>query len=128
MEILWRVALRLIPEYVVLILLLGAARAWMFPNISAEIGNELIWIAALAITGTIFVIPTAGEVPILQAMLALGMGVGPAGTLLITLAPISAPSIAMLGRAFRPSVLAIVTFSAIAFGVIGGLLAVASRI
>src|SRR5271166_2219688 len=125
--ILWRMTARLVPEYIVLILLLGAARAWLFPHVGPEIGNHIGWIAALAIAGAIFVIPTAGEVPIVQAMLSLGMGVGPAGALLMTLPPISAPSLAMLGRSFRPPVLAFVTVSVVAFGVAGGLLAVAFR-
>ena len=127
MKILWSMAVRLLPEYIVLILLLGAARAWLFPHVGPEIGNHIGWIAALAIAGAIFVIPTAGEVPIVQAMLSLGMGVGPAGALLMTLPPISAPSLAMLGRSFRPPVLAFVTVSVVAFGVAGGLLAVAFR-
>ncbi len=124
-KILWRMTVRLLPEYLVLVLLLGGARAWLFPQIGPEIGNHIGWIAALAVAGAIFVIPTAGEVPIIQAMLALGMGVGPAGALLMTLPPISAPSLAMLGRSFRPHVLAFVTASVVAFGVVAGLLAVA---
>ncbi|VFU08794.1 permease [Methylocella tundrae] len=127
MRILWRMSVRLVPEYIVLVLLLGAARAWLFPQIDPQIDNHLIWIVALAVAGTIFVIPTAGEVPIIQAMLSLGMGVGPAGALLMTLPPISAPSVAMLARSFPPRVLALVTASVVAFGVIGGLLAVALR-
>ncbi|MEI9986030.1 MAG: hypothetical protein WDN69_24305 [Aliidongia sp.] len=78
-------AIRLLPEYIVLILALGAARAWLFPAIGPDIDNHLIWIVLFALAGTLFVIPTAGEVPIIQAMLALGMGVGPAGALLMTL-------------------------------------------
>jgi hypothetical protein len=122
--ILTRMAVRLVPEYIVLILLLGAARAWLFPHIGAEIGNSFGWIIALAIAGTVFVIPTAGEVPIVQAMLSLGMGVGPAGALMMTLPPISVPSLAMLMRSFRPIVLAVVAMSVVAFGVVGGLMAV----
>ncbi|MEP9322619.1 permease [Paraburkholderia phymatum] len=120
-----RMAVRLVPEYIVLILLLGAARAWLFPHVGPEIGNDIVWIAALAVAGMLFVIPTAGEVPIIQAMLSLGMGVGPAGALLMTLPPISVPSLAMLARSFRPRVLTIVAVAVVAFGVLAGLLAVA---
>jgi uncharacterized membrane protein YraQ (UPF0718 family) len=127
MGILWRMAARLIPEYVVLILLLGAARAWLFPHLGPEIGNQLGWIVAFAIAGAIFVIPTAGEAPIVQAMLSLGVGAGPAGALLMTLPPISAPSLAMLARSFRPRVLAVVAASVVAFGAVGGLMAVGLR-
>jgi uncharacterized membrane protein YraQ (UPF0718 family) len=127
LTILSRMAVRLIPEYIVLILLLGAVRAWMFPHIGPDIGNNLGWIAAFAIAGTLFVIPTAGEVPIIQAMLSLGMGVGPAGALLMTLPPISLPSLAMLARSFRSRVLLVVTVSVAAFGMVGGLMAVELR-
>jgi len=122
--VLTRMTLILVPEYIVLVLLLGATRAWLFPHIGPEIGNQIGWILAFALAGTLFVIPTAGEVPIVQAMLALGIGVGPAGALLITLAPISLPSLAMVAPSFRPRVLVTVTTAVVAFGIAGGLLAV----
>jgi uncharacterized membrane protein YraQ (UPF0718 family) len=122
--ILTRMTLILVPEYIVLVLLLGATRAWLFPHIGPEIGNQMGWILAFALAGTLFVIPTAGEVPIVQAMLALGIGAGPAGALLITLAPISLPSLAMVAPSFRPRVLVTVTTAVVAFGIAGGLLAV----
>jgi len=128
LEILTGLAVRLIPEYVVLVLVLGASRAWLFPTIGPAIDNHLIWILAFAVAGALFVIPTAGEVPIIQGMLALGMGVGPAGALLMTLAPISLPSMAMLTRSFPPRILAMIGVTVILFGVIGGVLAVALRI
>jgi len=124
-EIFTRMSVRLIPEYIVIVLLLGAARAWMFPEMGPEIGNQIGWIVALAVAGMLFVIPTAGEVPIIQAMLSLGMGVGPAGALLMTLPPVSAPSLAMVARSFRPHVLIFVAAAIVAFGVVAGLLAVA---
>ena len=124
LEILLRMSILLIPEYVVLVLLLGATRAWLFPHVGPEIGNTLLWITAFAVAGTLFVIPTAGEVPIVQAMLALGVGVGPAGALLMTLPPISVPSLAMVAPSFRLRALTIVTVGVLGFGVAGGLLAV----
>ncbi|MBB6251056.1 permease [Nitrospirillum iridis] len=125
LRILGRMSLRLIPEYIVIVLLLGAARAWLFPTIGPEIGNSFAWIAAFAIAGTLFVIPTAGEVPIIQAMLSLGMGVGPAGALLMTLPPISLPSVAMLARTFPPKALAAVAAGVVILGIVSGYLAVA---
>ncbi|SAL59003.1 permease [Caballeronia peredens] len=124
-KILGRMTLRLVPEYIVLVLLLGAARAWLFPHIGPDIGNGMLWIAVFAVAGTLFVIPTAGEVPIIQAMLSLGMAAGPAGALLMTLPPISVPSLAMLGRSFPPRVLAFVTVAVIAFGIVSGVIAAA---
>ena len=124
LSILGRMSLRLIPEYVILVLLLGAARAWLFPAIGPQIGNDLGWVLAFAVAGALFVIPTAGEVPIIQAMLSLGLGVGPAGALLMTLPPISAPSMAMLARSFPPRILAVVAAAVVLFGVVAGLLTV----
>ena len=104
--------------------LLGAARAWLSPAIGPQIDNHILWVAAFAVAGMLFVIPTAGEVPIIQAMLALGMGVGPAGALLMTLPPISLPSLAMLSRSFPPRILAMVGAAVVLFGLAGGALAI----
>ncbi len=117
-------ALRLLPEYLILVLLLGAARAWLFPVLDFSIDNSLLWIVGAALVGTLFVIPTAGEVPIVQALLALGVGVGPAAALLVTLPPVSLPSLVMVSRAFRRSELAVLALGVIALGVLGGGLAV----
>lgn len=127
LEILTRMAIRLIPEYIILVLALGAARAFLFPEIGPAIGNEIWWIVAFAVAGMLFVIPTAGEVPIIQAMLALGMGVGPAGALLMTLPPVSLPSLAMVGGSFRLKTLLFVSASVVVFGIAGGLLAMALK-
>jgi len=120
-----RMAVRLVPEYLLLVLLLGAARAWLFPHIGPEVTSSIGWIVAFAVAGMLFVIPTAGEVPIIQAMLALGVGVGPAGALLMTLPPVSAPSFAMLAGSFKPRVLTLVAVTVVAFGIVAGLAAVA---
>ncbi|PMQ05385.1 putative two-component membrane permease complex subunit [Dyella sp. AD56] len=119
-----RMTLRLIPEYIVIVLLLGAVRAWMFPHVSPAMGDQWFWIVALALAGMLFVIPTAGEVPIVQAMLALGLGGGPAAALLLTLPPVSLPSLAMLGRSFPWRMLVVIAFAVVGFGILGGALAV----
>lgn len=111
-------AIRLLPEYVLLVLLLGAARAWLFPELGAH--NGLLWIIAMALAGTLFVIPTAGEVPIVQAALALGMGAGPAGALVMTLPAISLPSLAMLGRAFSLRTRMVIAAAVALCGVVAG--------
>ena len=118
-----RMALRLLPEYLVIVLLLGAFRAWMFPVIGPAIGDQWYWIAAMALAGMLFVIPTAGEVPIVQAMLALGMGSGPAAALLLTLPPVSLPSLAMLARSFPWRVLLAVAAAVVGCGLLGGAVA-----
>jgi len=118
-----RLALGLIPEYLVLVLLLGTARAWLFPQIGPGVDNSLLWIVAMAAAGLIFVIPTAGEVPIVQTMLALGVSVGPAAALLLTLPPISLPSMAMTKSVFTYRVLAIVTTAVLLVGISAGFVA-----
>ena len=125
LSILARMTVRLIPEYIIIVLALGAARAWLFPSVGPEVGDGLGWIVTFAVAGMLFVIPTAGEVPIIQAMLALGVGVGPAGALLMTLPPVSVPSLAMLARSFQPATLMVVTGCVVLSGILCGLLAVA---
>jgi len=114
----------LIPEYLILVLLLGAARAWIFPQAGPAIGNELQWIALMAAAGLVFVIPTAGEVPIVQAMLALGVGAGPAAALMMTLPPISLPSLVMTRKVFSVRVLGLITLVVFAVGLLAGALAI----
>jgi uncharacterized membrane protein YraQ (UPF0718 family) len=80
----------------------------------------LIWILAFASAGALFVIPTAGEVPIVQAMLVLGIAVGPAAALLMTLPPISIPSLAMLRNSFRPRLLVMVACGVVLLGSLAG--------
>jgi hypothetical protein len=111
--------IRLLPEYLILVLLLGAARAWLFPVFNAD--DSMIWIVAMAVAGTLFVIPTAGEVPIVQAMLALGMGAGPAAALIMTLPAISLPSLAMLGSVFSVRIRLVIAIGVVLSGVVAGL-------
>ncbi len=118
-----RLSLGVFPEYVVLVLLLGATRAWLFPQVGPDIGDSLMWIALVAAAGLLFVIPTAGEVPIVQAMLALGVGSGQAAALLLTLPPISLPSLVMTKPVFSFRVLGVVTASVLVVGILAGLTA-----
>jgi uncharacterized membrane protein YraQ (UPF0718 family) len=111
----------LVPEYLVLVLLLGAARAWLFPVLGAH--DDIYWIVAMALAGTLFVIPTAGEVPIVQAMFALGMGVGPAAALIMTLPAVSLPSLAMLGRVFSLQTRLVIASGVALSGIVAGLIA-----
>ncbi|MBX5490383.1 MAG: permease [Chloroflexi bacterium] len=120
-----RFAAWLLPEYIILVGVLGAARAFLFPALGTEIGNNLPAVVGMAIAGTLFVIPTAGEIPIVQTMLAYGVGAGPAGALLLTLAPLSLPSLVMLGRTFPTRVLLALGLLCAAVGMIAGLLAMA---
>ena len=94
----FRLSVRLIPEYVVLVFALGMTRAWFFPAMTPDIGHAAWLTPVLAAAGTLFVIPTAGEVPIIQVLQQFGLGSAGAAALLITLPAVSLPSLAMLGR------------------------------
>ena len=121
---LWQMSARLLPEYALIVIVLGAARAWLFPQVTVDVGNHALWIVGMAIAGTLFVIPTAGEIPIVQTLMSFGMGAGPAGALLTTLPPLSLPSIVMLSRTFSYRVLLFITLAVIVLGVVTGLVAV----
>lgn len=120
-----RLMIGLLPEYLIMVVLLGAARAWLFPTASLAAGNDLVWIVLLAVAGVLFVIPTAGEIPIVQTMLGYGLGIGPAGALLMTLAPLSVPSVAMVWSVFPKKVLAFTVASLVVLGVLSGIAALA---
>ncbi len=107
---------------------LGAVRAWLFPAMTPAIGHSLWLIVGLALAGTLFVVPTAGEVPIVQTLLAFGLGAGGAGALLVTLPPVSLPSLVMVGRAVPARALAFVAGSVAVLGVLTGLAALVLRL
>ena len=94
-----RLSIVLVPEYVLVVMLIGAFRGWSFP-IGATLGSGLLVVLIGAIVGTLLVIPTAGEIPILQGLAIADVAAGPIGALLITLPAVSLAGIAMVGRAF----------------------------
>ena len=122
---LWHLFWSTIPVYVLAVLLLGAARVWLFPHVDGAMADSLLWLVPLAIVGTLFVIPTAAEIPIVQTMMALGMGTGPAVALLMTLPSISLPSLLMLRKDFDRRVLVTVALLTMAMGVVCGLIGAA---
>ncbi len=97
---LWTLFWNTIPVYILAVLVLGAARVWLFPHADGVVDNTLFWVIAMAIAGCLFVIPTAAEIPIVQTMMLAGMGTAPALALLITLPAVSVPSLIMLRKAF----------------------------
>ncbi|MEU9398924.1 hypothetical protein [Streptomyces sp. NPDC048242] len=68
----------LVPEYLLVVLLIGAFRGWMLPLTQDAVGHGMPTVVIAAILGTLFVIPTAGEIPIIQGLAVLGL---PAGVL-----------------------------------------------
>jgi uncharacterized membrane protein YraQ (UPF0718 family) len=100
-----RLAVRLLPEYLVIVGLLGAVRTWLFPAMDPALGHSLWLAVGLAAAGTLFVIPTAGEVPIVQTLMSYGLSVFAAGTLMMTLPAVSLPSAAMVSQAVPRAVI-----------------------
>jgi uncharacterized protein len=117
----WSLILHVVPAYIISVLLLGAFRAWMFPALGDTASGSILFIIGFAIVGMLFVIPTAGEIPIIQTMMSFGLGTGPAAALLLTLPSISLPSLLMIHRFFPKKVLLIVAFSVVLLGIICGL-------
>lgn len=112
-----KLAATLLPEYIIVVTALGAARVWLFP-LGANLASwGVLAILLLAVTGALFVIPTAGEIPIIQGLLLLGLGAGPVGALVLTLPALSLPSIAMIGRSFPPRVIAALFGSVVVLGI-----------
>jgi uncharacterized protein len=111
--------LHIVPAYVLAVLLLGAFQSALFPVWS---DGGILAILLFAIVGTLFVIPTAAEIPIVQSFLAFGSGAGPAAALLITLPAVSLPSVLMLARSFPKRVLLFVMLSVMLTGILCGLL------
>lgn len=109
-----------IPAYLVVVAILGASRAWLFPAVSPAWGNSITAIIILAITGTLFVIPTAGEIPIIQTLMAFGLGTGPAAALLMTLPSVSIVSLLLIKRAFPAPVLVFVGLAVAIIGILSG--------
>ena len=118
---LWQLFWNTIPVYLLAVLLLGAARVWLFPHVDGAMSDSLLWLVPLAIVGTLFVIPTAAEIPIVQTMMALGMGTAPAVALLMTLPSVSLPSLLMLRKDFDTRVLVSVAVMTMLVGILSGL-------
>src|SRR5437588_535249 len=116
----WELSRCLIPEYVVIVMALGAARAWLFPAMNPAIGHSLWLMGVFAIGGTLFVVPTAAEIPIVQALMALGLGSGGAAALLTTLPAAGLPALLMLRRGVPARALVAVSLAVVALGVISG--------
>ena len=118
-----RLFVTLTPELILVVLVLGAARAWLFPLAGAGVPFGILTVAALAIAGTLFVIPTAGEVPIVQSLLMYGVAPGLAGSLLLTLPAVSLPSLLMMRRACSARLLLLVATIVATLGVAAGFVA-----
>jgi uncharacterized membrane protein YraQ (UPF0718 family) len=115
-----RLGLFLLPEYAVMVLLIGAFRGWLL-SLTGLQHHGLAIVVLAAMVGTLIVIPTAGEIPILQGLALLGVSSGTLGALLITLPVVSAPGVAMVARSFGWKATAATTLGVIAAGLVGAM-------
>ena len=88
-------ARRLLPEFLVIVFVLGAFRSVLFP-IDAAVPGVAVLAVSLAIAGLLLPVPTGGEVAVVAAGLAAGMPVPAAAVLLVTLPMLSLPSVLMV--------------------------------
>lgn len=117
-----RLAVVLIPLYLVVLYVVGLISGWLsdFSGLDARLG--IVAVVVCAGVGTLLVIPTGGEIPVILALTAAGVGVGTAGALLITLPAISLPSMMMVGRAMSWRITLAMATAVAAAGGLAGLL------
>ena len=95
-----RLVVVLVPEYLLVVLAVGAFRGWLFPLGGGVASWGVLAVLLAAVVGTLLVIPTGGEIAILQGLALIGVSGGILGALLLTLPAASLPAIAMVGRTF----------------------------
>ena len=95
-----RLLVTLVPEYLLVVFLLGAVRGWLFPLGEDRLSAGALAVVVAAVVGTLLVIPTGGEIPVLQGLALAGLSLGGIGALLLTLPAVSLPGMAMVARAF----------------------------
>lgn len=115
-----KMLITILPLYILSVFVMGLLISWLYPALNGHEIHSFWLIIAFAILGTLFVIPTAAEIAIIQAVLALGLGHGPAAALLITLPVISIPSIIMVRKVFSKKTIAFLTISVMVLGMIAG--------
>ncbi len=115
-----RLCVVLVPEYLVMVLAIGALRGWLLTIVDPA-HRSLLVIVAVAIVGTLIVIPTAGEIPILQGLALLGVSAGVLGALLITLPAVSLPGIAMVIHTFGRRATAVISAVVVGAGLVAAL-------
>ena len=116
-------SLRLLPEYALVVVALGALRGPLFgQEVSGLLGPLVVLVVALA--GLLLPVPTGGEIAVVAALLAAGAGGAAAGALLITLPVVSLPSLLMVRKAFPVPVLVRVCGVVLGAGLLAAALAV----
>lgn len=111
-----------IPAYIAIVFVLGSFQGLLFPAIQGQLNSGLLAIILFAIVGTLFVIPTAGEIPIIQVLMTLGLATGPAAALLIALPAVSIVSLSLLKPVFSWKNLGLIGCGVILMSIVAGVL------
>lgn len=112
----------LVPAYVIVLFLSGYLSGWLsgFSGLDVRLGAAAVLVCA--VVSTLLVIPTGGEIPVVLALTAAGVGAGTAGALLITLPALSVPSMVMVGRAVSWRVTLVMAAVVAVAGLVAGIL------
>lgn len=115
-----RFSLVLIPEYVVIVFLIGLFSSALsdFTSMSVKLG--ILSVLLVAVVAAMLVIPTGGEIPVVLGLAAAGVGTGTIGALLIALPALSLPSMVMVGRALSWRLTIAAAAAVVAAGVLAG--------
>ncbi|TRW80335.1 permease [Mycolicibacterium sp. 018/SC-01/001] len=115
-----RLCVVLVPEYFVMVLVIGACRGWLLAIVDPA-HRSLLIVVVVAVVGTLMVIPTAGEIPILQGLALVGVSSGVLGALLITLPAVSLPGIAMVIQTFGRRATVLISAAVVSAGLAAAL-------
>ena len=117
-----RLSVTLVPAYAVVVFLFALFRGWLFPFDGSAAHWGILATVAAALLGTLVVIPTGGEIPIVQGLALAGVSAGVQGALLISLPAISIVSMAMVVRELKPRVTAAAAVGVAVTSILGGVL------
>ena len=107
----------LVPEYLVVVFLVGLVG----PPLAGVFGHGgALAILLAALVGTLVVLPTGGEIPILLGLAAAGASAGLLGALLVVLPAVSLPSAVMVGRALGWKATAATAGATVVAGLLAG--------
>ncbi|GAB3677220.1 permease [Angustibacter aerolatus] len=120
-----RLAVLLVPEYLVLVFLVGVLGPWLVPVLGSG-GPSALVVVGCCVVGALLVLPTGGEIPVLLALAAAGASPWVLGALLVVLPTVSLPSAVMVGGAMGWRTTAATVGVVAAAGLVGGALLAAA--
>lgn len=115
-----RLGVYLLPEYFIIVFGLGAFSGWLLPLSHSTLNWGIGAVVLAAAAGTILVIPTAAELPIILGLVALGFPIAVTGALVIALPALSLASLAMVGGTLTWRVTGVMAGCVIFFSVAAG--------